>query len=105
MANETSDERVTLVSSDGFEFIVDQEVAMVSGTIRNMLTGSGTSTFTEAKDKRIRFRTISGDVLERVIQYFYYKVKYTNTTGDIPQFEIEPKYALELLMAANFLET
>ena len=31
MANETSDERVTLVSSDGFEFIVDQEVAMVSG--------------------------------------------------------------------------
>ena len=37
-------------------------------------------------------------MLERVIQYFYYKVKYTNTTGDIPQFEIEPKYALELLM-------
>jgi hypothetical protein len=38
-----------------------------------------------------------------VIQYFYYKLRYTNSTTEIPEFPIEPEVALELLMAANFL--
>lgn len=42
--------------------------------------------------------------MEKVIQYFYYKLKYTNSTTEIPEFVIEPEIALELLMAANFLD-
>ena len=46
----------------------------------------------------------SPQVLEKVIQYCYYKLKYTNSTQPIPEFAIEPEVALELLMAANFLD-
>lgn len=60
----------------------------------------GSNNFVEHTLGVINFRDISGAVLERVVQYFYYKVKYTNATGDIPRFAIEPEYALELLMVS-----
>lgn len=75
--------------------------ALSAGTIRSMLEGE----YREAKDGVITFRDISGAVLERVVQYFYFKHRYTNTIEDIPTFPIDPEYALELLMAANFLDT
>ncbi len=62
-------------------------------------------TFTEQQSGEICFREISTPILEKVIQYFYYKVKYTNSTSEIPEFPIDPEIALELLMAANFLDT
>ena len=34
-------ETVKLISSDGFEFIVDRRTAMGSGTIKNMLSSPG----------------------------------------------------------------
>ena len=40
----------------------------------------------------------------QVCQYFTYKVRYTNSTTEIPEFVIAPEVALELLMAANFLD-
>merc|ERR1712054_34938 len=96
-ANEDEKQFVKLVSSEDHEFIIDREAAMTSGTIRAMLTGS----FAESKGE-IRFPEISTPVLEKVIRYFYYKLKYTNSTVPIPEFNIEPEVALELLMAANF---
>ena len=36
--------------------------------------------------------------------YFTYKVRYTNSSTEIPEFPIEAPIALELLMAANFLD-
>ena len=71
----------------------------MSGTIKAMLTGQ----FSESKGE-IRFPEISTPVLEKVIQYCYYKLRYTNSTQPIPEFVIEPEVALELLMAANFLD-
>jgi len=32
---------VKLISADGHEFIVDRKAAMISGTIKSMLTGPG----------------------------------------------------------------
>ena len=43
-------------------------------------------------------------VLEKVCMYFTYKVRYTNSSTEIPEFPIEAPIALELLMAANFLD-
>eukprot|EP01126_Amoeba_proteus_P019286 TRINITY_DN1991_c0_g1_i3.p1 TRINITY_DN1991_c0_g1~~TRINITY_DN1991_c0_g1_i3.p1 ORF type:complete len:119 (-),score=7.82 TRINITY_DN1991_c0_g1_i3:138-494(-) len=88
---------VTLVSAEGYEFILDRKCALVSKTISSMLDGA----FLENEMRRINFREIPGPILEKVIQYFYYKVKYTNNTQVIPEFPIEPEIALELLMAAN----
>lgn len=52
----------------------------------------------------IRFPEITTSILEKVIQYFYYKMRYTNSRVRVPEFDIEPEIALELLMAANYLD-
>ena len=40
----------------------------------------------------------------QVCGYFEYKARYTNSAMEIPEFPIAPEVALELLMAANFLD-
>mmetsp|Transcript_35914 Transcript_35914/g.94148 ORF Transcript_35914/g.94148 Transcript_35914/m.94148 type:complete len:113 (+) Transcript_35914:83-421(+) len=92
---------VTLVSKDGFEFIVSRKAALESGTIKNML--SGPATYDEDEQNEVAFREIPSHVLERVCTYFYYKMRYTNSNQEIPEFAIRPEEALDLLMAANFL--
>ena len=64
-----------------------------------MLSGQ----FSESSGE-IRFQEISTPILEKVIQYFYYKLRYSNSQVRIPEFDIDPEIALELLMAANFLD-
>ncbi|KAJ3063743.1 hypothetical protein HDU98_000465 [Podochytrium sp. JEL0797] len=93
---------VKLISCDGFEFIIDRKCAMASGTIKNMLSSPGQ--FTEAQQNEVTFRDIKAIVLERVCKYLYYKVRYTNTKDEIPEFQIDVEVALELLMAADFLD-
>eukprot|EP01134_Creolimax_fragrantissima_P007920 CFRG7920T1 len=94
---------VTLVSSDEHVFHISRKCAMVSGTIKSMLSGPGQ--FSENETNSINFREISSHVLEQVCKYFHYKIKYTAATVEIPDFPIEPAAALDLLMAANFLDT
>jgi elongin-C len=36
-----NEETVKLISADGFEFVIDRAAAMVSKTLRNMLTSPG----------------------------------------------------------------
>ena len=67
---------VRLISAEGFEFIIDYEAACVSNTIKNMLSSKGT--FTETELGEIRFPEITAPILEKVCQYFYYKLRYTN---------------------------
>ena len=93
---------VKLIASDGTEIYIDRRAAMVSGTIKAMLAGPGN--FQESELGEIKFPEISAKILEKVVQYFYYKLKYTNHAGPLPEFKIEPEYALELLMAANYLD-
>ncbi|MFH4976254.1 hypothetical protein AB6A40_002963 [Gnathostoma spinigerum] len=93
---------VKLISSDGHEFIIKKELALTSGTIRAMLSGPGT--YAENESNEVTFREIPSHVLQKVCQYFAYKVRYTNSATEIPEFSIAPEVALELLMAANFLD-
>ncbi|GFH16789.1 transcription elongation factor B polypeptide 1, partial [Haematococcus lacustris] len=67
---------VKLVSAEGFEFIIDYKAACVSNTIRNMLSSQGT--FTETELGEVKFPEISTHILEKTIQYFYYKLRYQN---------------------------
>ena len=76
---------------------------MLSGTIKSML--STPAEFAEQASNEIRFREISTPILEKVIEYFYFKLKYSHSTTEIPEFKIEPEIALDLLMASNFLDT
>ncbi|VDN56786.1 unnamed protein product [Dracunculus medinensis] len=99
---------VKLISSDNHEFIIKKDFAMISGTIKAMLSGPGT--FAENESNEVHFKEIPlvefsrSHVLQKVCQYFAYKVRYTNSTTEIPEFSIAPEVALELLMAANFLD-
>jgi len=51
--NEVVFDTVKLISSDGFEFIIDRKCAMISGTIKNMLSSPGIYTIFEQKRKQI----------------------------------------------------
>ncbi|KAK6031467.1 putative flagellar protein FliS [Ostertagia ostertagi] len=84
---------VKLVSSDGHQFFIKKELALTSGTIKAMLSGPG-----QYSGER------KSHVLQKVCQYFAYKVRYTSSATEIPEFSITPDVALELLMAANFLD-
>merc|ERR1712141_72105 len=93
---------VKLVSSDDYEFIVKREDALVSGTIKAMLSGPGQ--FKENETNEIQFKEIPSHVLHKVAMYLAYKRRYTDSSTEIPEFPVEPEMALELLMAANFLD-
>ncbi|KAH8873457.1 Elongin-C [Schistosoma japonicum] len=78
------------------------EHALTSGTIKAMLSGPGQ--FQENETNVVHFREIPSHVLQKVCSYFAYKVRYTNSSSEIPEFPIAPEISLELLMAANFLD-
>ncbi|KAF3908066.1 Elongin-C [Orbilia brochopaga] len=94
---------LTLISNDGFQFVLPKKVAFTSKTIRNMFNKK--SGYIEAKENRVRFDEMSANILEKVCEYFCYKDKYAGRKGDVPDFVIPPEMALELMTMADFLET
>lgn len=94
--------RVKLVSREGFEFFIDYKAACVSKTLNNMLGADGC--FTESELGEIQLHELSGRVLEEVCRYFYYNLQYQDAPKPT-QFHVDPSIALDLLMAANFLDT
>ncbi|XP_035209729.1 elongin-C-like [Stegodyphus dumicola] len=95
-------EYVKLIFSDGHEFIIKKEYALVSNTIRAMLSGPGE--FVENEANEIHLKKIPSHVLQKVCQYLTYKVHYTNSSTEVPVFPIEVEIALELVMAAHLLD-
>ncbi|KAF2071334.1 hypothetical protein CYY_007347 [Polysphondylium violaceum] len=102
--NDLNTDVLRLYSSSGHEFVLSRKMSFVSGTIKSMLSGDS-SNFMEDQNSEIRFREISTPVLEKVIQYFYFKNKYTNSTTDLPEFQINEKIVVDLLLSAHFLDT
>nr|GMD15853.1 transcription elongation factor B polypeptide 1 [Ipomoea batatas]GMD18862.1 transcription elongation factor B polypeptide 1 [Ipomoea batatas] len=108
------EDTVKLISAEGFEFVIDKEAAMVSQTIRNMLTSPVTGSdlvelcvvvggFAETEHREVTFPEISTTILEKICQYFYWSLQYAR--GKETEFHIEPELTLELMMAANYLHT
>ncbi|AQZ14983.1 ELC1 (YPL046C) [Zygosaccharomyces parabailii] len=91
---------VTLISSDNCEFSISREAAMVSPTLKAMLEGP----FKE-KNGRIELPGIEGNVLAKTVEYLQYNLRYRAQSNqeDIPEFEIPTEMALELLLAADYL--
>ncbi|KAK8485074.1 hypothetical protein V6N11_031094 [Hibiscus sabdariffa] len=69
------EDTVKLISSEGMEFVIDKEAAMVSQTIRNMLTSPGG--FAEAEHGVVTFPEINAVILEKICQYFYWSLQYS----------------------------
>lgn len=92
-------EYCTLISSDGFQFTILRDAACVSGTLRSLLG----STFSESATGIVRLESIEGVLLEKVCEYFYYHLKYRDAK-EVPEFQFGPELALNLLVAADFLD-
>eukprot|EP01043_Picozoa_sp_COSAG02_P009481 COSAG02_NODE_322_length_24779_cov_14.118233_5_plen_79_part_00 len=58
---------------------------------------------TVAAGRRVGALNLPRFLHPQVIKYFYYKLRYANEPMP-PEFPIEPSMALELLMAANYLD-
>jgi len=108
LADQTEDDQwVRLTSTDGFSFMVRRKVATASGTLKSML--SRDSNFSEAVSNTcsISERAV---VLEKVCEYMAFKTYYDNAGAntEVPVHEflerIQPEVALELLLAADYLE-
>ncbi|KAH8970535.1 hypothetical protein BDL97_02G092700 [Sphagnum fallax] len=95
------EDTVRLISAEGHEFVIEREAALVSNTLKNMLTSTGS--FTETQLGEVRFPEISAPILEKVCQYFYWSLQFAS--GKETEFHIEPEMTLELMMAANYLHT
>ncbi|CAL4982427.1 unnamed protein product [Urochloa decumbens] len=93
---------VKLISAEGFEFVVDKKAAMVPNTLRNMLTSPGG--FSETRQGEVRFPEIPTHILEKICQYFYWSLHYSRGQ-ETTEFPIEPEITLDLMMAANYLDT
>lgn len=97
----SGDSYIKLISSEGHEFFLERRIALAgSKTMKTMLE----SEFREADEGVIRFPDISTHILEKVLQYMHYKVRYSDSNTRIPEFTIEPEIALELLVASSFLD-
>ncbi|XP_031741205.1 LOW QUALITY PROTEIN: elongin-C [Cucumis sativus] len=95
------EDTVKLISAEGFEFVIHKDAAMVSQTIRNMLTSPGN--FAESQHREVTFPEISTTILEKICQYFHWNLPFVS--GKETEFPIEPELTLELMMAANYLHT
>lgn len=52
----------------------------------------------------IELPTIRGEILEYIIQYFYYKLQNQGSIStSVPPYNIDPSHSIELLEAAHFL--
>ncbi|KAI1454766.1 POZ domain-containing protein [Annulohypoxylon moriforme] len=91
---------ITLVSSDGYEFVVLREAAFISPAIKSMLDPK--SQFSEARTGRCIFQEINGMVLEKVVEYFHYWYK-NREQDNVPDMDVPVELCLELLMAADYL--
>ncbi|KDQ11543.1 hypothetical protein BOTBODRAFT_35215 [Botryobasidium botryosum FD-172 SS1] len=102
---DTASAWVRINSVDGFSYLVQRNVALGSGTLKGML--STDSNFMEATNNTCSLQE-RGAVVEKAVEYLAYKAQYANApqSVDIPDFteRIPPELALELLMAADFLE-
>lgn len=100
-------ELVKLTSKDGSVFHLELPYAEVSGFIRNALRSSSL----ESVSKEFTFPEIEGRVLEKVVEYFHYKRKFQEIVNSgslakekVPQFDLEPDLALEVLVASIYLQ-
>lgn len=63
-----------------------------------------TGNFSESVTGVCHLENLNGMVLEKVVEYFYYNEKHKDSR-DVPDMEIPSELCLELLMAAEYLDT
>eukprot|EP00927_Polykrikos_kofoidii_P079974 TRINITY_DN76828_c0_g1_i1.p1 TRINITY_DN76828_c0_g1~~TRINITY_DN76828_c0_g1_i1.p1 ORF type:complete len:132 (-),score=26.92 TRINITY_DN76828_c0_g1_i1:60-407(-) len=89
-----------IVSADGHHFYLDRRIAYECDMFKKSVEQEG---FKEGQMNEIHLPTITGKLLEKVIEYLYYTYKYTDAKVAIPEFVIDDDLVLDLLLAADYL--
>ena len=98
---EHSGKYVTLVSAEGFEYVVDYEAACVSNMIKNLdLRGR----LQRARVQQNQVPRDHGRHPREGVPVLLLQVAAHEQQEALPQFPLPPEMALELLMAANYLD-
>jgi len=93
-------------SSDGYEFFADMECVQASGMIQNITQSPTPWMEMKGKIPQIKLEAINGHILEKVVQYFYFKRRYNNTPQAVePDFPIPVEDLIPMMMASHFLDT
>ncbi|KAL9683223.1 hypothetical protein QQ045_015042 [Rhodiola kirilowii] len=101
-----SDKKITLLSSDGESFIVDEIVALESQTIKPMVED-------DCADNGIPLPNVTSKILAKVIEYCKKHVEAVKDEGgagdDLKAFDcefvkVDPTTIFDLMMAANYLD-
>lgn len=95
---------VKLVSKEDREFIVPRACCMFSGTMRAILSNPGRWRENQEPIPTIKFDELSTDVLEMVIKYLEFKLKWDSAPPPIPKFHVEVNMIIPLLLASNYLD-
>ncbi|KAI4254409.1 MAG: hypothetical protein L6R42_007201 [Xanthoria sp. 1 TBL-2021] len=107
MPSSQPSEYVTLISNDGFEFVILREAACVAGTIKRMIymeTSTGEMRRKNSSEKKTATDIpSSGVIVEKLTEYLYYNLKHRDSK-DVPDMEIPPALCLELLVAADYFD-
>ena len=101
------DDIVKIVVGDGEVFYLEKRYADMSHNIR---AGLGCNSL-ESINKEFIFPDIRAEIMEKVIQYLHYKFKNQQLLdkglikiSQVPKFDIEPEIALDVLIAASYLQ-
>ncbi|KAL8987905.1 MAG: hypothetical protein Q9169_008635 [Polycauliona sp. 2 TL-2023] len=119
-------EYITLISNDGFEFVILREAACVAGTIKRMLDPASVILVNSSNHPSIPHLPFpptlypplppsplpspipsntppSGVIMEKLSEYLYYNLKHRDSK-DVPDMDIPPALCLELLVAADYFD-
>lgn len=91
-------------SKSGDEFIIERDIACVSGLLRSMLQSSGQWAELSHHIPQVSLSDIDSEILERIIAFMHYKKRWNGSPGPLPQFKIEERIAIALLNATNYLD-
>jgi transcription elongation factor B subunit 1 len=75
---------IKLISADGHTFFLDRRIAFECDFFKKMVEQEGFLEGTEGN----KLKTINGKLLEKVIEYLYYRYKYTDSKEPIPSIPI-----------------
>ncbi|RMY37073.1 hypothetical protein D0866_03502 [Hortaea werneckii] len=105
MASASSEtDYVTLISNDGFSFVVQRSAATISPMVRKMLDPQSMCSTHEMRVlNQQHFVRKSGIVLEKVCEYFYYNER-NKDARDVQDMDFPTELCLEILMAADYLD-
>lgn len=87
-------------SSDGFTFVIPREAALVSGTWQRTLSSEN---YIESQTGELSMEE-PAEIVATIIDYLFYHLRYRETEGQPgTEFNIPPELALQVLVAADYL--